>query len=41
MRAGKEPRHSVAALIPVKGFINAKQRLAGLLGGRERALLAE
>lgn len=32
---------SVAALIPVKGFINAKQRLAGLLGARERALLAE
>ena len=32
---------SVAALIPVKGFINAKQRLAGILGARERALLAE
>lgn len=32
---------SVAALIPVKGFTNAKQRLAGILGASERALLAE
>jgi 2-phospho-L-lactate guanylyltransferase len=32
---------SVAALIPVKGFANAKQRLAPMLGSAERALLAE
>jgi 2-phospho-L-lactate guanylyltransferase len=31
----------VSALIPVKGFSNAKQRLSPLLGAAERALLAE
>lgn len=31
----------VSALIPAKGFTNAKQRLAPLLGAGERALLAE
>jgi 2-phospho-L-lactate guanylyltransferase len=31
----------VAALIPVKGFRNAKQRLSPLLGAAERELLAE
>ena len=31
----------IAALIPVKGFANAKQRLSALLTGAERALLAE
>lgn len=31
----------VSALIPVKGFANAKQRLSPLLGAAERGLLAE
>jgi 2-phospho-L-lactate guanylyltransferase len=31
----------ITALIPVKGFRNAKQRLSALLTGRERAMLAE
>jgi 2-phospho-L-lactate guanylyltransferase len=31
----------IAALIPVKGFTNAKQRLASLLSAAERAALAE
>jgi 2-phospho-L-lactate guanylyltransferase len=31
----------IAALIPMKGFGNAKQRLAPLLGGAARAILAE
>jgi len=31
----------VAALIPAKGFTNAKQRLSSLLNGAERAALAE
>jgi len=31
----------IAALIPAKGFTNAKQRLASLLSGAERAALAE
>ncbi len=31
----------VTALIPVKGFTNAKQRLSALLGARERERLAE
>jgi 2-phospho-L-lactate guanylyltransferase len=31
----------VSALIPVKGFSNAKQRLSPLLGAADRALLAE
>ena len=31
----------VTALIPVKGFRNAKQRLSPLLGAAERELLAE
>lgn len=31
----------VSALIPAKGFANAKQRLASLLGAAERALLGE
>jgi 2-phospho-L-lactate guanylyltransferase len=31
----------VSALIPAKGFTNAKQRLSSLLGADERALLAE
>ncbi|HYY25523.1 MAG TPA: 2-phospho-L-lactate guanylyltransferase [Candidatus Udaeobacter sp.] len=31
----------VTALLPVKGFRNAKQRLGRLLGGAERELLAE
>src|SRR5918992_1546054 len=31
----------VAALIPVKGFRNAKQRLSALLGAAEREFLAE
>jgi len=32
---------NVAALLPVKGFRNAKQRLSPLLGGAARELLAE
>ena len=32
---------NVVALIPVKGFGNAKQRLSPLLGGAARELLAE
>lgn len=32
---------NVAALMPVKGFANAKQRLSPLLGGAARELLAE
>lgn len=31
----------ISALIPAKGFTNAKQRLAPLLGAREREILAE
>lgn len=31
----------ISALIPVKGFANAKQRLSSLLGAEERGLLAE
>jgi 2-phospho-L-lactate guanylyltransferase len=31
----------IAALIPAKGFTNAKQRLSALLGAAERAALAE
>ncbi len=31
----------IAALIPAKGFANAKQRLSALLSAEERALLAE
>ncbi|MGH7846844.1 MAG: 2-phospho-L-lactate guanylyltransferase [Candidatus Binatia bacterium] len=32
---------NIAALIPVKGFVHAKQRLAPLVNAAERALLAE
>ena len=32
---------NVTALIPVKGFRNAKQRLSPLLGAAEREVLAE
>jgi 2-phospho-L-lactate guanylyltransferase len=32
---------NIAALIPMKGFANAKQRLAPVLGGAARAILAE
>jgi 2-phospho-L-lactate guanylyltransferase len=32
---------NIAALIPMKGFGNAKQRLAPVLGGAARAILAE
>jgi len=31
----------IAALIPAKGFTNAKQRLSSLLSAAERAVLAE
>ncbi|HEX9446125.1 MAG TPA: 2-phospho-L-lactate guanylyltransferase [Candidatus Binatia bacterium] len=31
----------ISALIPAKGFANAKQRLSSMLGAAERALLAE
>src|SRR5512147_1397252 len=36
-----ESRMKVAALIPVKGFRNAKQRLSPLLDARDREALAE